>query len=227
MQKLTGRIALLGLVGCTPVLGRGDDLVEPVVMVGITNVSSSERARVADFFASELPDGWRLQEARIVEASAPRTGDALLGEWTVSLPRWEDLEALHKALSSLQDEETEHRILASIQTDAILYYTSSQARANSMASVTIRVSPTKAALYFDTPLPAELGLEAGQPVPTVDGAFSFKPPFSYIRNHAFLYFHSLYENQYRYYAYDMERESQETLQGIHSPAQFEAYLEKL
>lgn len=212
------------LAGCASEASSTLRLVEPIVVVGVTNVSASELERVGKYFDSEMPGKWQLRDgARVVEASAPRTGDRLQARWTVAMPSWEDLHELHTALTELKDEESGDRILANIELDAIVYYTSSRARAESHATVRIRVIPEKAALYFDTEMPEELGISPDRPVETTQGMFQFTPSFAFIRAHACLYFHSVYEGQFRCYEYDMEKQEQRPLPQIKTAAEFEAY----
>ena len=191
----------------------------PTVMVGVQNVTDTELARLERFFDEELPANWVLLD----RAGTPRDAStgALERSWYVRLASWGDMKRLHASLSALRDIKAGHFILQNTQTDATLVYTSSQAESRSQALIRIRVTPPRAQLVFDSEVP---GIGIGQPVSTQDGEFELKLPFGFIRSaRRFVYFHSIYEGQYRYYRYDLNSERQELLRDVRSPEEFARY----
>lgn len=222
MKTVSNRRAILGLglaltamapSGCAPFfsLRRPLELEAPSVLVQVGNLDPEERAVVKDYFSR-----CKWKTTPIVFADAD--GEEHSWSYELELDRWKDQELLHQQLSELRAPSDGHRILHNFASSALLEYTSSAARSDAAAEITIRVEPPGAELHLDTEIPGQTS-----PLRSSTGTFEVTLPFSVIRDHESLYFHSLYQGQYRYYRYLLHEQRQEPLVDVDGPEAFEAF----
>ena len=211
-----GRVLLallpLALSSSCVLPAREQPLSAPSVLIQLENLNEEELRVVQEFFAAK-----DFPTQTLSFADGP--GREYSWAFEVELPSWESQEKLHRELTELRAPSDDHQILHNFASSVLLRYTSSAAHSEAQARIEIRVEPEAAALYLDTEIP---GVES--PLHSSDGGFEIELPFAVIRDHEALYFHSLYEGQYRYYRYHLEEQRQELILGVGSPAQFEVWL---
>ncbi len=106
-----------------------------------------------------------------------------------------------------------------------LNYTNTNAQSVTGAIIFITPMPSGAQLYIDSPIPGlgQFKTGNGHVQLNEEGQFSLNLPFSYIRQHRYIYFRSVYKGATRYFYYDLDREQQFEVGDIHTQADWDAY----
>ena len=198
-RSFCGILLLACLAGCH-LRPSVDRLSPPAVTLELQNLSDREKQVLRRYVEGSASRRWLVEP---IQATGTDTNLA----YRIQLHSWSEHQDLHADLVRLRTGPGEHPILKNHRATAQLEYTSSKARSESNATVTISVQPAEARLVFDSRLPAG----TRNAVVRSGGDYRINLPFAFIRKNEYLYFHSIYKGQYRYYRYHLDTQRQEPI----------------
>ena len=179
--------------------------------IALTEKSLADNTAILEALFQSHPEWGTIQH----------TGDSKVGElvttrWelTLALKDCQHLEKIASALVSVQDRAGQ-RMLAHTKGECALRFVSTDAMASSQAVISFEVQPADAQIFLVTQVPGTSPMVAHQ------GAVTIPVPFSFIREHRFVYFFSEHEGLRRYYRFAIADERKEELGQIRTVEELE------